>query len=128
MIRRPPRSTRTDTLFPYTTLFRSLRQEEVAANAARHAGIIDLLRGIGQTETDEGARRDDPAARRFIRIQGVAITQFGGQERTGLDLIERELAIQRRSRLAAGAEHFTVNFGDAKTVGAERKRGGAGKR
>src|SRR3546814_12313219 len=26
MIRRPPRSTRTDTLFPYTTLFRSVRQ------------------------------------------------------------------------------------------------------
>src|SRR3546814_10338913 len=26
MIRRPPRSTRTDTLFPYTTLFRSLYQ------------------------------------------------------------------------------------------------------
>src|SRR3546814_21135069 len=32
MIRRPPRSTRTDTLFPYTTLFRSRR------NAARTAG------------------------------------------------------------------------------------------
>src|SRR3546814_17914102 len=28
MIRRPPRSTRTDTLFPYTTLFRSLRQAQ----------------------------------------------------------------------------------------------------
>src|SRR3546814_5958875 len=28
MIRRPPRSTRTDTLFPYTTLFRSARQPE----------------------------------------------------------------------------------------------------
>src|SRR3546814_5696920 len=27
MIRRPPRSTRTDTLFPYTTLFRSVRIE-----------------------------------------------------------------------------------------------------
>src|SRR3546814_19006889 len=26
MIRRPPRSTRTDTLFPYTTLFRSVRE------------------------------------------------------------------------------------------------------
>src|SRR3546814_14572863 len=26
MIRRPPRSTRTDTLFPYTTLFRSVEQ------------------------------------------------------------------------------------------------------
>src|SRR3546814_7915774 len=32
MIRRPPRSTRTDTLFPYTTLFRSvvLRREQLA--------------------------------------------------------------------------------------------------
>src|SRR3546814_18479243 len=28
MIRRPPRSTRTDTLFPYTTLFRSLSTED----------------------------------------------------------------------------------------------------
>src|SRR3546814_3067093 len=34
MIRRPPRSTRTDTLFPYTTLFRSIRQR-AAARAAR---------------------------------------------------------------------------------------------
>src|SRR3546814_18390345 len=33
MIRRPPRSTRTDTLFPYTTLFRSLA---VAMSAALH--------------------------------------------------------------------------------------------
>src|SRR3546814_19608082 len=31
MIRRPPRSTRTDTLFPYTTLFRSLLEEQPAA-------------------------------------------------------------------------------------------------
>src|SRR3546814_3186209 len=31
MIRRPPRSTRTDTLFPYTTLFRSRRR-----NCERH--------------------------------------------------------------------------------------------
>src|SRR3546814_6900041 len=30
MIRRPPRSTRTDTLFPYTTLFRSLIHEDLA--------------------------------------------------------------------------------------------------
>src|SRR3546814_2017513 len=30
MIRRPPRSTRTDTLFPYTTLFRSSRKRQSA--------------------------------------------------------------------------------------------------
>src|SRR3546814_17636674 len=34
MIRRPPRSTRTDTLFPYTTLFRSFPTEPVAGDTA----------------------------------------------------------------------------------------------
>src|SRR3546814_16316558 len=33
MIRRPPRSTRTDTLFPYTTLFRSILSVSLLANA-----------------------------------------------------------------------------------------------
>src|SRR3546814_3128098 len=33
MIRRPPRSTRTDTLFPYTTLFRSKSAAEIRAGA-----------------------------------------------------------------------------------------------
>src|SRR3546814_15110836 len=35
MIRRPPRSTRTDTLFPYTTLFRSHRQQLGADRVGR---------------------------------------------------------------------------------------------
>src|SRR3546814_4192867 len=38
MIRRPPRSTRTDTLFPYTTLFRSPRKNaDTRADAERNA-------------------------------------------------------------------------------------------
>src|SRR3546814_13227179 len=44
MIRRPPRSTRTDTLFPYTTLFRSMsssrRVGAAAAWPGRGAGVI----------------------------------------------------------------------------------------
>src|SRR3546814_1829162 len=40
MIRRPPRSTRTDTLFPYTTLFRS---HDVHPSADRHP-----LKGVGR--------------------------------------------------------------------------------
>src|SRR3546814_5244021 len=36
MIRRPPRSTRTDTLFPYTTLFRSFLELDMLA----HDGVI----------------------------------------------------------------------------------------
>src|SRR3546814_2595948 len=38
MIRRPPRSTRTDTLFPYTTLFRSRGQADRRHRLARGAG------------------------------------------------------------------------------------------
>src|SRR3546814_20261562 len=38
MIRRPPRSTRTDTLFPYTTLFRSLLDK--APVQARYADFV----------------------------------------------------------------------------------------
>src|SRR3546814_6201778 len=51
MIRRPPRSTRTDTLFPYTTLFRSLDDAQVAQRVAElaHArvqfAVGDMLRG-----------------------------------------------------------------------------------
>src|SRR3546814_2598697 len=38
MIRRPPRSTRTDTLFPYTTLFRSTRSSTAISLSASRAG------------------------------------------------------------------------------------------
>src|SRR3546814_12639588 len=41
MIRRPPRSTRTDTLFPYTTLFRSVGPQD----ARRGDGVVDRHRG-----------------------------------------------------------------------------------
>src|SRR3546814_3579279 len=43
MIRRPPRSTRTDTLFPYTTLFRSHRPSAAPRDAARrqHHAVAD---------------------------------------------------------------------------------------
>src|SRR3546814_1170533 len=48
MIRRPPRSTRTDTLFPYTTLFRS-------------AYRVDISRGrnIGRVSSEWFSRPDD---------------------------------------------------------------------
>src|SRR3546814_15709129 len=51
MIRRPPRSTRTDTLFPYTTLFRSQRRLELilhavaAAKGPRLAGPFSIRAG-----------------------------------------------------------------------------------
>src|SRR3546814_18172525 len=54
MIRRPPRSTRTDTLFPYTTLFRSGRaaRESVDVGGGRSGGS----RGIADSPTDDRTR------------------------------------------------------------------------
>src|SRR3546814_8499298 len=43
MIRRPPRSTRTDTLFPYTTLFRSIL---MSANDLRSANKLRIGQGL----------------------------------------------------------------------------------
>src|SRR3546814_6194518 len=52
MIRRPPRSTRTDTLFPYTTLFRSARQfgeRLVALEIAMRARAARMHHTFGDT-------------------------------------------------------------------------------
>src|SRR3546814_1916477 len=70
MIRRPPRSTRTDTLFPYTTLFRSLSQELVdltgfprsvgAAPILQEAvDLVDLQDGILACGLLEGSRSEE---------------------------------------------------------------------
>src|SRR3546814_3703514 len=39
MVRRPPRSTRTDTRFPYTTLFRSMQLQAPAKRLRRHVAV-----------------------------------------------------------------------------------------
>src|SRR3546814_9717536 len=67
MIRRPPRSTRTDTLFPYTTLFRSERSVEIEighADAPGELGIGVVQPGqplVHEFVGDVGRRRDDGA-------------------------------------------------------------------
>src|SRR3546814_13093137 len=73
MRRRPPRSTRTDTLFPYTTLFRSrTRQaeasEQAARQAAEHAAADAANHVLGTEDLLNIARmlqRDDPTP--FVR-------------------------------------------------------------
>src|SRR3546814_11616270 len=55
MIRRPPRSTRTDTLFPYTTLFRSDR-------------FLEAVRDVELAWLKHGARIRTPPQHRLIRV------------------------------------------------------------
>src|SRR3546814_21007477 len=53
MIRRPPRSTRTDTLFPYTTLFRSIAHLPVIGEPEAAVGVEDDVVGTFQPFTLE---------------------------------------------------------------------------
>src|SRR3546814_3692350 len=73
MIRRPPRSTRTDTLFPYTTLFRSgggdiaaHHPESLAERALDDRGAIHLPLALG-----------DAAAVRAVEANGVHLVEVG---------------------------------------------------
>src|SRR3546814_10720097 len=64
MIRRPPRSTRTDTLFPYTTRFRSQPLQHIASAVEKTA-----LRGRdggreGGRQQDEGGKQELEAGHR----------------------------------------------------------------
>src|SRR3546814_19189146 len=60
MSRPPPRSTRTDTLFPYTALFRSVQTADesdpfVSSHRLAVAGVF-VVAGLGRTSTDAGGR------------------------------------------------------------------------
>src|SRR3546814_9081085 len=67
MIRRPPRSTRTDTLFPYTTLFRSPEEMPVALLLGRGGDGMDLV--IARVPLRGHALDDAALARRIPSLQ-----------------------------------------------------------
>src|SRR3546814_8447681 len=66
MIRRPPRSTRTDTLFPYTTLFRSKAQELLSAHTALASVNQELERRVAERTAD--LREANEEIQRFAYI------------------------------------------------------------
>src|SRR3546814_5272046 len=113
MIRRPPRSTRTDTLFPYTTLFRS-GQTGIAAPLAA-ALIGGLLRH------PEAIRRNDEALARLVipdsgdadllaRMLDIANGQEG-LDTGGLLAILEPMKVYNRATtlLRADGMHFSFN-------------------
>src|SRR3546814_15006570 len=63
MIRRPPRATRTDTLFPYTTLFRSRRRRREGGPQQSRRPIGGVKRAPARSEAAPGPRTFRLAAR-----------------------------------------------------------------
>src|SRR3546814_13998274 len=87
MIRRPPISTRTDTLFPYTTLFRSLHTAALSfednhkavcgcPSTFRHPSAA--VRKPAQTGLERGCRRHRPPIDQVSRSEEIMRASFYG--------------------------------------------------
>src|SRR3546814_6783255 len=94
MIRRPPRSTRTDTLFPYTTLFRS--------PDPRQPGLSRIDLGAGQ-ERDRLSRRNRARPARL----SPRVTRRPDRDRVRLAGDWRDAARDALDRACARSEEHT---------------------
>src|SRR3546814_15946170 len=74
MIRRPPRSTRTDTLFPYTTLFRS----EGRAARRRRSGVSSdpCAANLRNCPTPTGSRRSEEHTSELQSLMRISYAVF----------------------------------------------------
>src|SRR3546814_20050187 len=107
MRRRPPRSTRTDTLFPYTTLFRS---ENVRIHLADDDTVITEFDLLG---TNTGEFLGLPPTGRSFRVPVIAVFAFDGDritnERVYLDSARLLRQIGREELLPiAGVDGFAA--------------------
>src|SRR3546814_9665695 len=111
MIRRPPRSTRTDTLFPYTTLFRSDqlpqhrgvavdRADRLATDVGERGqaviGAEDVARAIDQIEVIGHVPPGSIAGGRAAKLVCAA----GGRHRRGLRSEEHTSELQSLMRIS----------------------------
>src|SRR3546814_9900657 len=72
MIRRPPRSTRTDTLFPYTTLFRS----HMAFNGSTHVPEGEMIKLLERKGLAFGADTNARSEEHTSELQSLMRTSY----------------------------------------------------
>src|SRR3546814_17782764 len=108
MIRRPPRSTRTDTLFPYTTLFRSFADRTKDRSKGRHRLAVrsdEIARrrssGFPQSRLRAGLRREAaPPAPARTRLTGVKLrlrSKAQGCENIAPSALDRKSVVAGKS-------------------------------
>src|SRR3546814_15256108 len=117
MIRRPPRSTRTDTLFPYTTLFRSRRDLLGHPGRRRTRGRCQgIAEYAGRGGENEGA--DAGIHRFFEQVQRAG--DIGVDEI--LPAVGRDMGLMQRGRVIDGpdaAEAVAEPRSEGRRVGQE---------
>src|SRR3546814_20567618 len=107
MIRRPPRSTRTDTLFPYTTLFRSGADElacrddrERADDFGNAEHIVLKLALRAQDERAGAAGLDREVARHRIAVGETIFAAY--MEHLPVAAVQRDVARSEDQRVREG--------------------------
>src|SRR3546814_1553196 len=101
MIRRPPRSTRTDTLFPYTTLFRSHPQDCAGAGGGLRRGSEACERDALFRACAGGAGGGGGASRRAVQRDHRRIA--GDRRGTDRQPARQEAQLHRVDRSGAAA-------------------------
>src|SRR3546814_8134341 len=89
MIRRPPRSTRTDTLFPYTTLFRSARLKIIVGQTLAAGPGLGFRGEPRQDRFGEQPVRGDLAADHGHRILAGMLVQRSEEHTSELQSLMR---------------------------------------
>src|SRR3546814_14682060 len=86
MIRRPPRSTRTDTLFPYTTLFRSLvRVNEMEYEMPAENGP-SALRELSEFIERKKIQVHFPVEYRYVKGDDIWLSPFYGRDTAAISV------------------------------------------
>src|SRR3546814_19244516 len=105
MIRRPPRSTRTDTLFPYSTLFRSIHLPRTGGleETTEDCELGEEPRERRQTREEHGARQKADAQHRHGR----------GKRNADIDLLVRLGFLGIAEQLPGDRQHIGTELAAA---------------
>src|SRR3546814_20905529 len=124
MIRRPPRSTLTDTLFPYTTLFRSILSRAYVGLARRGnaRGVVVRHDHRPDPAAEQGPPalwRDDAAPRRIAldaleAAEAVDTLASGGKQRFAPIVEPRAQQMARHGPLRSGRRSDTRTVGNGR--------------
>src|SRR3546814_3829638 len=115
MKRRPPRSTRTDTLFPYTTLFRSAVDGDRAKTAGEYRHAVDVGHAARIAAVEAAGEGAEPIVAASEAKVDVAAEQ-GERRQAGLYRAERQRAEPRLDKLARPDRPANLARRDARVV------------
>src|SRR3546814_11581535 len=125
MIRRPPRSTRTDTRFPYTTRFRSTKADHI-----RHrVGAAGMKRDdMVRLEVDRAVRPDEPeriaifAASGCAQKRGAPPARIADIDKAGVFALSPITGIDRKSVVYGKGVSVRLDLGGRRILKKKKKR------